>query len=193
MTASREPSDPNDEDLMLAYQAGDRGAFDQLYYRYARPIYNFFRRSAGRPDRAEDLCQKTFLKLHIARQRYRPEAPFRHWIFTIARNVLRDDARERRRRPAIEVASAEEQAPPAPRSNRCETMDVGLMITEALGTLPLSQREVLVLNRYQGMNYAEIGAILGISENAAKQRAFQGMQTLRRRLRGMDDVRHDVS
>jgi len=60
--------------------------------------------------------------------------------------------------------------------------EIGLMVTEALGTLPLTQREVIVLNRYHGMTYAEIGELLGVSENAVKQRAFQAMRRLRQRL-----------
>lgn len=62
----------------------------------------------------------------------------------------------------------------------------GLIVTEALGTLPLTQREVIVLNRYHGMSYAEIGGLLGISENAVKQRAFQAMHKLRRSLGGIE-------
>ncbi|MBI3319362.1 MAG: sigma-70 family RNA polymerase sigma factor [Candidatus Omnitrophica bacterium] len=60
--------------------------------------------------------------------------------------------------------------------------EISLMVSEAVSALPLSQREVIVLNRYQGMSYAEIGVVLGISENAVKQRAFQAMQKLRRSL-----------
>lgn len=157
-----------DEDLMLVYQSGDREAFDELYQRYSKPIYNFLRRAARRPDAADDLCQKTFLKLHMGRHRYRPQALFRYWIFTIARNVLRDDARERRRKPTVGLGALDWHGATAGESPRRETMDVGLMVTEAIAALPLGQREVIVLGRYQGMNYAEIGQILGISENAVK-------------------------
>ncbi|MBI3491111.1 MAG: sigma-70 family RNA polymerase sigma factor [Acidobacteria bacterium] len=52
-------------------------------------------------------------------------------------------------------------------------------MSDAISALPLTQREVIVLNRYRGMSYAEIGDVLGTSENAVKQRAFQAMQKLR--------------
>jgi len=185
MTSSLEPVVRSDEELMLVYQSGDREAFDELYKRYAKPIYNFLRRAAQQPDAADDLCQKTFLKLHVGRHRYRPQAPFRYWIFTIARNVLRDDARERRRKPTTDLGALDGHGATEVESPRRDTMDVGLIVTEAIAALPLGQREVIVLNRYQGMNYAEIGEVLGISENAVKQRAFQAMHTLRRRLRGI--------
>ncbi|MBI3493291.1 MAG: hypothetical protein HY047_16150, partial [Acidobacteria bacterium] len=70
-----------DEELMRVYQAGDQQAFDEVYARYAKPIYNFLCRTAQPPNAADDLFQKTFLKLHTRRHQYRPQAPFRHWIF----------------------------------------------------------------------------------------------------------------
>ena len=97
-----------------------------------------------RPDAADDLCQKTFLKLHIGRHRYQPLAPFRYWIFTIARNVLRDEARERRRKPTTDLGALDRHGNTAVESSRHDTMDVGLMVTEALAALPLGQREVIV-------------------------------------------------
>ncbi|MBI3319363.1 MAG: hypothetical protein HYZ89_02080 [Candidatus Omnitrophica bacterium] len=87
MTSTEPVGARTDEELMLVYQAGDREAFDALYARYAKAIYNFLRRTAQWPDAADDLLQKTFLNVHTGRHQYRPEAPFRHWIFTIARNV----------------------------------------------------------------------------------------------------------
>ncbi len=93
-----------DEEWMRVYQAGSQEAFDELYARYAKPIYNFLRRTAQPPDAADDLFQKTFLKLHTGRHQYRPQAPFRRWIFTIARNVLRDDARHQGRQPIAKSA-----------------------------------------------------------------------------------------
>jgi len=168
-----------DEELMLAYQHGDWVAFEELYNRYAKPIYNFFRR-AGKPETAEDLVQKTFLKLHIFRGRYVAAGSFRGWIFVVARNVLRDEARRRARRPDPVEEFVDERTRWRAREEGAK--EVGILVAEALAVLPLTQREVIVLNRYHGMNYAEIGEVLGISENAVKQRAFQAMRKLRRYL-----------
>lgn len=169
-----------DEELMRVYQAGSQEAFDELYARYAKPIYNFLRRMAQPRDAADDLFQKTFLKLHTGRHQYRPQAPFRHWIFTIARNVLRDDARHQRRQPIAKSDVFNEQiGMERAKDPRGHSPEIDLIVSEAIGALPLTQREVIVLNRYRGMSYAEIGDVLGTSENAVKQRAFQAMQKLR--------------
>lgn len=184
MTSDRAVDARTDEELMLVYQAGDREAFDELYARYAKPIYNFLRRTAQRPDAADDLFQTTFLKLHTGRHQYHPQAPFRHWIFTIARNVLRDEARHQRRQPIARPDAFDERiGGEQVKDSRSHGPEVALIVSEAISALPMSQREVVVLNRYRGMSYAEIGAVLGISENAVKQRAFQAMQKLRGSLR----------
>lgn len=168
-----------DEELMLAYQRGDRDAFEEIYNRYAKPIYNFFRR-AGQLETADDLVQATFLKLHIGRQRYAPTGSFRGWIFVLARNVMRDEARRRARRPERLEPFVDDRTPG--RAREAGGKEAEIMVVEALAVLPLTQREVIVLNRYHGMSYAEIGGLLGISENAVKQRAFQAMRKLRRHL-----------
>lgn len=167
-----------DEELMLGYQRGDRAAFEELYERYAKPIYNFFRRAAH-PEGPEDLLQRTFLKLHIARHRYQPTGLFRAWIFTLARNVLRDEARRRARRPrALDEFDERTQKADAPGEEEGRA-EAAILMSEALTALPLTQREVIILSRYHGMSYAEIGGLLGIAENAVKQRAFQAMRKLR--------------
>lgn len=167
---------------MLAYQSGEREAFDELYGRYAKPIYNFLRRAAWDPGAADDLLQKAFLKVHVARRLYRPEGSFRSWIFTVARNVLRDDGRQRSRGRVVETDEFDERVSTDPVSRARPVAEIGLIVTEALAMLPLTQREVIVLNRYHGMSYAEISELLGISENAVKQRAFQAMRRLRQHL-----------
>jgi RNA polymerase sigma-70 factor (ECF subfamily) len=177
---------PADEELMAAYQRGDLRAFEELYARYAKPIYNFLRRGADRPEVAEDLLQKTFLKLHAGRHQYQPVAPFRSWIFTLARNVFRDEARQRRRRPPDEGNELGDHHIALRSGTGRGTPELNVMVEEALRTLPLTQREVIVLSRYHGMSYGEIGRLLGISPNAVKQRAFQGMHKLAQLLRGIE-------
>lgn len=167
---------------MLAYQRGEPGAFEELYRRYAKAIYNFFRRTAADSGAADDLLQETFLKRHMARGQYRPEGSFRSWIFIVARNLLRDDARQRSRGRVMQTDEFDERLSTDPVSQMRPTAEIEVMVTEALAMLPVTQREVIVLNRYHGMSYGEIGELLGISANAVKQRAFQAMRTLRQRL-----------
>lgn len=182
------PLTRSDEALMMAYQDGALEAFEELYRRYERPIYNFLRRAATNPASTDDLFQKTFLKLHVARRRYRPEAPFRKWLFTLALNVVRDDARQRRRSSRLETEVFDEsrRMPASMSDEPRETQAIGLAVTQALASLPFHQRQAIILSRYHGMSYEEIGELLGLSSNAVKQRAFQAMRRLKQRLVPLD-------
>src|SRR3990170_5013323 len=87
----------SDEELMKRYQSGDEAAFEEIYSRYAKRIYGFLLRRLGHPDECAELFQETFLRLHRGRSLYRPEMPFKAWVYTIANNLVRDRVRARAR------------------------------------------------------------------------------------------------
>jgi RNA polymerase sigma-70 factor (ECF subfamily) len=176
---------PTDEDLMSAYVAGDARAFERLFARLAPRIHGFFLRSFRREDVADDLLQVTFMKVHRARQQYRPELKLSPWVFAVAARVRLDELRRRLRlaEDADEdaVARADEQCASDP------PLDTGVRdaVRSALDALPQSQRTVIHLHRYEGMTFAEIGQVLGTTAGAVKLRAFRGYETLREQLKGL--------
>src|SRR5262249_29558416 len=88
--------------LMIAYQAGDLAAFEQLYAALADDIRGYFARSY-RGGVVGDLAQEVFLELHRARRTYAPPLPVRPWVFGIARNVAARSRRAARARPQAET------------------------------------------------------------------------------------------
>jgi RNA polymerase sigma-70 factor (ECF subfamily) len=172
-----------DEALMVAYVQGDAGAFDALFTRLAPRLHCFFRRSFRDVSVADDLLQVTFMKIHRARDQYRPELRVAPWMFTVAARVRLDELRRRRRLPEDSdeeaVARAEDPAEPfsADASDRAEA------VRAALEALPESQRAVIHLHRYEGLTFAEIAAAFGTTEGAIKLRAFRGYERLRECLR----------
>src|SRR5271154_4911328 len=88
---------PTDEELMAAYVAGDRAAFDEIFRRYAPVLFRTLRRGAG-GEEAGDLLQQTFLQLHRSRADFNRGAALRPWLFTIAINVKRQHWRALSRR-----------------------------------------------------------------------------------------------
>src|SRR4051812_42247866 len=97
---------------MARYAAGDDVAFQRLFALLAPRIRAFFLRSFCDAAVADDLMQTTFLKLHRARESYRPEQPLKPWLFTIAAGVRRDELRRRYRLPPHVSESELEQAEP---------------------------------------------------------------------------------
>ena len=175
-----------DEALMAAYIKGDREAFGYLFDRYATRLHRFFLQIFRDASVADDLLQMTFLKLHKARATYNPKLSLKPWIFTIASRVRLD---EFRRRGRLKEDSDEEKLMSVDAKSALKRFDeagreqeLTRMVREVMARLPESYRAVLYLHRYEQMTFGEIAASLGISENAAKVRAFRAYEQLRAEL-----------
>jgi len=179
----------SDEELMSQYQNGDMNAFNLLYLRYEKKIYNYFLRYLSNPERSAELFQEAFLKLHRYRDRYDPKLPFHGWIFTIASNIAKNEFKRIARAKEIfdneevdyEIAEDVRVENPEDSLERKELSD---KIKEALQSLPESQREVIILSKYQEFSYAQIAKITDSSVGAVKQRAHRGFANLREKLKG---------
>lgn len=165
---------------MEAYVAGDPAAFTQLFQRLAPPVRAFFARTVGDGAAADDLLQTTFLKLHGARAAWRSGERLRPWLFTIAARVRLDWLRRTGRREEEEL-DGELPAPEGPDAPEQAALgrERADRVRAALERLPAPQRAVVQLHRYEGLGFAEIGRALGISEGAAKLRAFRAYVRLR--------------
>lgn len=86
---------PSDETLMSHYARGDPVAFDRLFARYERRAHAFLLARVRSPERADDLFQELFLRIHRGRETFRPDGRFAPWFFGIARRVLVDEYRRR--------------------------------------------------------------------------------------------------
>ncbi len=164
---------------MTALAAGDRNAFEQLYTRHKTMMFNYFLRATGSRDLAEDLFQELFLRVFRAARRYEPREPFRVWLFTLARNLLRDRWRRLKRSPDWEDSATEPADPgPGPEATLGRQQECA-RVRAAVLRLPPALREVLILSRYHGLSFAEIGEITSCTEGAARVRAFRAIERLR--------------
>jgi RNA polymerase sigma-70 factor (ECF subfamily) len=176
------PGEVDEEALMEAYVAGDPGAFERLFRSLAPSLHAFFLRSTGRGTAAEDLLQTTFLKIHAARRSWRRGAALRPWVFTIAARVRVDWLRAQgRQERALEDEEAADAAatPEADPGGALLAGELAGRVRAALESLPEPQRVVVQLHRFEGLSFAAIGRALGISEGAAKLRAFRAYARLR--------------
>ncbi|MCB9492485.1 MAG: sigma-70 family RNA polymerase sigma factor [Dehalococcoidia bacterium] len=171
----------SDGELMQAYLDGDAAAFEALYRRYDRRVYGFFFRALRDAALAEDLLQRTFLKLHRARARYRRELAVGGWIFRIAYNLYRDELRRRGRHPEEELPDDERLGIAAHAADPWR--DRARLVRAAVDGLPESQREAILLCKYQELTYEEAGAVTGVNPDAIKLRVFRALRSLRERFR----------
>src|SRR4051812_4121741 len=86
----------SDAELIRRAGEGDRGAFETLYLRYARPVFGLALRRLGDRARAEDAVQETFASVWRSARTYRPErGPGAPWLYAVARNAIVDRSRAR--------------------------------------------------------------------------------------------------
>lgn len=167
----------SDSRLMEDYAAGSAAAFDELFRRYERKAYAYFLRRARTPERAGDLYQELFLRLHRFRSRYDPERPFAPWFFRIANRVWLDELRRRYREAGVTLG-VDDAPTDEPSSERLAAAreEAG----QLLGELSGEQARVLLLAKVVGSEYGEIAAELGKSVDATRQIGSRALRKLRR-------------
>ncbi len=160
---------------MAAYRDGrDRAAFAALVDRYLDPAVAVGRQILADAAAAEDAAQEAFMRLLGSADRFRDDKTFSNWFYTILRNVCVDMIRKNARRKKHTAAYAHivDTASEPPESDAPE-------IDRYLSRLPVDLRSVLVLRIVEDMRFADIAAVLGISEEAAKKRAQRALRRLR--------------
>jgi RNA polymerase sigma-70 factor (ECF subfamily) len=162
------------------WQADDAAAFARLVDRWQWRVARFLARLVGNADNVQDLCQEVFLRVYLARARYREEGTFSTWLFQVALNVARDAGRKRVV-PAMVSSKQESQAPSAEAEYEHEEMFRTL--DEAVAGLPAPLREVLVLRHYEGMKFEDIGRMLHVPASTLKSRFAVALERLRQELK----------
>jgi RNA polymerase sigma-70 factor, ECF subfamily len=171
--------------LVLRCQTGDERAFAQLMDRFAPRTLEYVRRLAG--DAAEDVQQEVWIAVYRGIAGLANPRAFRTWLFRTTRHRVVDFLRKQNReRELIAVEPIEmvsdravvEQAPDMGESLISESM------LEALESLPIAQREVLILRYQQEMTYAQIALVAGCAVGTVRSRLHHAKQRLYELLRG---------
>jgi RNA polymerase sigma-70 factor, ECF subfamily len=179
----------SDEALMLRYQSGDAAAFDELYARHRGALFRFITRQCRVRERAEEIFQDVWMNLIQAADRYRVEAQFRTWLYTLAHNKLMDYFRSNVRAEAVlyEVKDVDGETETidgvASRTEepqvQAESREQGAAILRLLAALPAPQREAFLLYEEGGLSVEEIAQSTGVTFEAAKSRLRYAVAKLR--------------
>ena len=165
-----------DADLMVRAAQGSEAAFGDLIRRHQRGLMNFFRRLGATVHEAEDAAQETFLRIFNYRKRYVATAPFRVFLYTLARHAWVDLTRKRQRWHRGQIPGIDMDGQPVlTRVFDWERLD----LQDALNDLPTGHRMVLVLSLYNGMRYGEISSVMEIPVGTVKSRVFHALRKLR--------------
>jgi RNA polymerase sigma-70 factor (ECF subfamily) len=184
----------SDAAVMLRVAAGDESGFNYLVERHHRAMIHFLFRMVRNQAIAEELAQEVFLRVYRSRESYRAEAKFTTWLYRIATNLAVNHARDTRHERAAQTVYLDAPDPesgttpdvagdePTAEERLLRDERVKAIRTHVMA-LPERQRMAVVMHKYQGMDYRQIGEVLKLSESATKSLLFRAYQTLRDQLK----------
>ena len=157
---------------------GDQHAFGELVRRHQSPVRGLLRQLTRTDlELADDLAQETFIRAYKNIRSFRGEAKFSTWLYRIAYNVFRDDARKRKELVGIDEAKLQSEVDP-------QTADPGLRhdLMSALAALPLHERSAIVLCCQNGLSHDEAARVLEIPLGTVKTNVLRGREKLKKML-----------
>ena len=171
------------ERLVDRVQEGDAAALGALYDLLADRVYRFSLLRVGNHADAEDLTQRTFLKMIEALPRYqRRGIPFEAWLFRLARNAAIDLLRGRRSHERLESASELRSTAPGPEADAEQAAELAAA-RRAIEQLTDEQRDVISYRFAAGLTPREIGLLMGKREGTVRALQFRALHAMRRFIR----------
>ena len=202
MTHDASPSQTSDDEgekdranerdvaLMEEIGKGDFEAFQELVEIHQGAVIGTVAKMLGGPSDAEDIAQQVFLRVWKSASRYKPQAKFTTWLFTITRNLVFNEVRRRQRKPTVSVEEREESSHVVVEDSHTIAPDEDVLqaelenaIDRAIQELPEKQRMAVILRRYEEMPYEEIGKVISMSVPAVKSLLFRARTQLKESLR----------
>ena len=188
-----------DDELMLAYAAGQGGAFEVLYKRHEGALFRFVRRVLGQAlaAQADEAFQDTWMKIIAARASFVPgTARWKTWAFAVAHNTCLDRLRKSGREVALSTGNDDAQGGDAatdpldwlqaalghtsPSSeDTAHWRAAGQQLMHCLDQLPHAQRVVFLMHHEEDCSVQDMAAALQIAAEAAKSRLRYAMAKLR--------------
>ena len=176
------------EEALARAQAGDREAFRELYLAHHAALYRYALGETGHTEDAAEIVQETFVRAWGALARFRGESSLLHWLFRIARNLVIDRSRARRRRGEVSL-DAPLDADGATLGDRLASRRPGpgdlvergeeiAQFRAAIAALPEPQRAVFLLREWEGLPYEGIADRLDLNVGTVRSRLARARETL---------------
>ena len=180
----------DERDWIRRSRDGDAQAYRHLVERYQNPIYRLVSGLLGYDHgNVDDVVQEVFVKAYFSLRRFREEAAFATWIYRIAVNRVRDEARRASRHVSLDTNFSEEarqalqglwnQTGNQEDENPDVSESLQRCVSQAIAALPDKLRTVVMLKDLEGLSYQEVGQILKCSVGTVKSRHSRARENLR--------------
>jgi len=181
---------PEDRQLIIRVQGGERAAFDELVRRYRQSVYRASFALVGNVEDAMDATQDAFIRAFRAIGRFDSQKPFFPWIYKIVRNLSLSCLQKRKRGGfPISLDQAEPDGPPLEVADRgpgpreeCSRQELEVLLSEALESLGPEDREIIVLRDLRNYSYKDIAALLEIPIGTVMSRLYYARDRLRKKM-----------
>jgi RNA polymerase sigma-70 factor (ECF subfamily) len=188
MMSSAKTSKESDSERLLAVAAGNRVAFEELYFAYHRRLARFLFRFTPRYENVEEIINDTFITVWQSAKDFRNASRVSTWIFGIAyHTALKSIRRQRHHTAALSL----DEHPERTVDPGAET-EVQDWLAHGLDRLPLDQRLTLELAYHMGHSLEEIAAITDTPVGTVKARMFHARRKLRQHLPALDGTAHEI-
>jgi RNA polymerase sigma-70 factor, ECF subfamily len=185
-------SDENLKNLIKRCQQGRQDAFAELLQLYGPRLYGYYLRTSGSTQQAEDLLQDLFVRLLEKIKNYRHENKFDNWLFTVAANLARDQARRKDNKLiSLDQNSDDSKTTPVARliADQATPLEQLLQheqhdkLKQALQQLPQQDREIIMLRHYGQLSFKEIAEHFEMPIGSALAKVHRGLKKLKRILK----------
>ena len=177
---------------------GDETALAPLVERYKRMVYRLAVQITKNHADADDVMQETFIKVYRSIRTFRKDAAFETWLYRIAVNEALNFVKRRDRRQECTLETTTEAAYEStarysaelandPHAH-AEKAELRQYVTEAVNSLSLKHRTVVILHEFEGLTHAEIASILNCSEGTVRSRLHYARKKLRTLLKPYVDA-----
>jgi RNA polymerase sigma factor (sigma-70 family) len=192
------------DSLIERARQGDKNAQGRLVQLWYKRIYNYCYKFFLDHDLAMEAAQKSFISMCRNLQALQDVARFKSWLYKIAVNSCREEARKMKNARAVPfdvVVNTDEDSPLWERALRrnenperqFQQQELADLLQQCLMELSVEQREVVIMKEYEGLKFREIAEALNISENTVKSRMYYGLDALKRILEKRKITKETIS
>lgn len=171
---------PLDDNALLSQYIKTQSdeAFSELVTRHINLVYSVAMRQVGNSSQAEEIAQAVFIILAKKAASLRHEKALSSWLFQTTRltanNFIRSETRRHRREQEAFMQSQQNETADVVWRQICPVLD------DAVATLGEKDRRVILLRYYEGRSLRDVGAVLGVSEDASEKRIARALEKLRK-------------